>query len=165
MTTTVRRCMRSACGNGADHTWCSLTCPRSTSKPSKVMGSASPGSVRNNSWIHRSRSVCSPTLGVPAHDRGVRGQQSRDDHVPAIAARLPGGPSVPGSDGGGGYRHALGMANCAPYRGPDYGSSSARRSPMCPMRWFNGWPSILIRIRPMGWCWPNRGRTVRQASK
>ena len=23
--------------------WCSLTCPRSTSKPSKVMGSASPG--------------------------------------------------------------------------------------------------------------------------
>ena len=58
----------------------------------------------------------------------------------------------PGIDGGGGYRHALGMVNCAPYRGPDYGSSSARRSPMCPMRWLNGWPSILIRIRPMGWC-------------
>ena len=38
--------------------WCSTTCPRSTSRPTRATGSASPGSPRSGGWSRRSPSGC-----------------------------------------------------------------------------------------------------------
>ena len=43
------------------HRWSSTTCPRCTSRPTRVTGSGSRGSPRNAVWSRRSPSVCSPT--------------------------------------------------------------------------------------------------------
>jgi hypothetical protein len=61
---TFRQQLAAACAKHAalgPNRWCSTTCPRSTSRPTLVTGSASPGSPRNAGWSRRSPSGCSPT--------------------------------------------------------------------------------------------------------
>ena len=50
--------LRGARPDSARPASCSTTCPRSTSRPTRATGSASPGSPRSGGWSRRSPSAC-----------------------------------------------------------------------------------------------------------
>ena len=144
--------------------WCSTTCPRSTSRPIKVTGSASrvlQGTPAGTADHHR---AAYRRLRVPADGRGVRGQQGRDRDDAADVQRVHGRPPAHRCHRRRGRRDDLGGQPAPRSRPQGCRSSSATGSRHVPYVIEDGAARSGGRI-PDGHMFPSRGRRGRTSRR